>query len=1002
MSKEQTPFMAQTALLDGYIKSEHPASDPAALEIVISVLREKPELRQYFFRSQPTSAWAEILWSSGFLAEAPSPITEDGKIPFPYWDAQEFLLSVARDAPAVVIKHLRNLKGHAWYRGRAILAISFLPTESITDIMPTVLEWLADKEFLSIAADSAYSAMVELSKKKNVASLDIFRCLTTPQPPLRVKELSGGYIINTEAVSVLPDFRWGRELDNTLKLLRDIDARQVALILEEQLCASLRIEADAKKASQYEFELSSWWRAAIESTSQDLRGDFKDELLEDLRDTLEFLASHDREITVEILSRYSEDPHEILRRLRLHILSRFPSEFKDDVIHDLLIRENYDDTGIHHEFFMLLKHGFPVLSTEERERVVKIVIEGPPKENVERFIEWVSDINSDESETAVENYVKRWTRDRLSMISEHLDEKRLSLLNSLTRDVGEPEHPDFTSWTGEAFAVADVSPLPVEQLAMMAPMELLTFLAHWQPEKNRMFGPEVVSYRGLGKSAASAIEGNPLKYREHFVDIGLLRPEFAYALLGEQRLDNEHASRMSEEIWHLYFDLCDAILANESLAKDMDRKNEINWRDVRSAIVTLIENGLKKRKEERAEISLAYFSRTRDILVRLTDDPDPVFKEEDPTSESFTKRDPATSALNHVRPKAVGVLIERYCHYVAEANQATGRYGETEGPGPNRIDPEIEEVLNFAVKSEQEPSLAVHSVFGRTLTVLYWLNRKWVEEHLAEIFPEDEHPNAVSYFVAAWDSYVVFNRPHYKDLFDLLYPKYVRAIDNLRQGLVTQTHLKPDRGLAAHVLGKYLWGNFELRSDEGQSSLLAQFFNKAPADTRSSAIWILWNTLKSHSDEGDRLWPKVREIWRWRVDEASSQNHSSDFDGEFSWFPHMLEFAPETETITSMWPLLEGILPHIGRGRRFGTEWEEIEKYLLREMEREPLKVVRFYRLMHEVAGRPAWFLEHNERKILEAGASRKESRDETLSLIDLIGRLGDLSYRDIYEKYAR
>jgi len=378
------------------------------------------------------------------------------------------------------------------------------------------------------------------------------------------------------------------------------------------------------------------------------------------------------------------------------------------------------------------------------------------------------------------------------------------------------------------------------------------------------------------------------------------------------------------------------------------------------------------------------------------------FEIDRPRVESFTERDPATSALNHVRPKAVGVLIERYCHYVAEANQATGTYGETEGPGPNRIDPEIEEVLNFAVKSQQEPSLAVHSVFGRTLTVLYWLNRKWVEEHLAEIFPEDEHPNAVSYFVAAWDSYVVFNRPHYKDLFDLLYPKYVRAIDNLRQGLVTQTHLKPDRGLAAHVLGKYLWGNFELRSDEGQSSLLAQFFNKAPADTRSSAIWILWNTLKSHSDEGDRLWPKVREIWRWRVDEASSQNHSSDFDGEFSWFPHMLEFAPETETITSMWPLLEGILPHIGRGRRFGTEWEEIEKYLLREMEREPLKVIRFYRLMHAVAGRPAWFLENNERRILEAGANRKESRDETLSLIDLIGRLGDLSYRDIYEKYAR
>jgi len=121
-----------------------------------------------------------------------------------------------------------------------------------------------------------------------------------------------------------------------------------------------------------------------------------------------------------------------------------------------------------------------------------------------------------------------------------------------------------------------------------------------------------------------------------------------------------------------------------------------------------------------------------------------------------------------------------------------------------------------------------------------------------------------------------------------------------------------------------------------------------------------------------------------------------------SWFPYLLEFAPATESITSIWPLLEGILPHIGRARRFGSEWEEIEKYLLREIEKEPVKVIRFYRLMHEVAGRPAWFLEHNEKTLLEIGLKHKESRDATLSLIDLIGSMGDLSYSALYEQYAR
>jgi hypothetical protein len=999
MSNNQTPFMAQTVLLDGFIKSEDPTADAAALEVVIAVLRDKPELRQYFFRSQPKPAWANVLLDKGFLTDAPTPETEDEKVRFPYWDAQEYLISVAQYVPHVVLDHLRNIKGHAWYRGRAMLAIQFIPPAMVSEIMPTVLHWMADREFVSIVSDHAYQLMLALAKKKNPTALDIFRNLTTPGPSQRLRQVSG-YTINTEATSVLPHLRWDREADNLLMLLNEIDATQVATILESQLCTALRIEADAKQAADYEFKLSSWWRSAIESTSQDLRQDYKDDLLEALRDTVEFLATHDRAESVEVLRRYSIDPHEILRRLRLHVLGKFPSEFEEEVRQELLSEANFDDTGLHHEFFMLLNRGFAVLSDEQRELLLEIIFKGPPKENLERFIEWVNGGESEQREPAVQDYIKRWIRDRLSMIAEHLDEARLAVFKRLTEELGEPEHPDFTSWTGEAFAVADVSPLSNEQLALMTPTELLGFLRQWQPDRNRMFGPEVVSYRGLGKAVAAVIESQPMKYREHFVSIGVMRPEFAYALLGEQRLDNETVSNISEDVWSLYFDLSEAMLADDTIATDMGRANEINWRDARSAIVTFIDAALKNTENEESRVPANQFSRVRDILLRLTKDPDPVIEEEQ--SETFPDRDPATSALNHIRSKALGTLIEKYSVHVARSKQARGLYGEIEGPGPNRLEPEIEEVLAVRLRRNVEPSLAVHSVYGRALTILYWLNQTWLQDHIADVFPEGEDLNSAAYFVAAWDSYVVFNRPHYKELFELLSAKYVRAIDNLAKGLVTRTHLEPDRSLAAHVLGNYLYGNFDLNSPEGQNSLIVLFFSKAPADARGSAIWILWNTFKSYPEQKDRLWPKAREIWKWRVDVASSKNHSTDFDSEMSWFPYLLEFAPKTESITSIWPLLEGILPHIGRARRFSSEWEEIEKYLIREVETEPVKVIRFYRLMHEVAGRPAWFLEHNERKLLERGLKHKESRDATLSVIDLIGSMGDLSYRELYEEYTR
>lgn len=997
MSNERTPFMAQTVLLDGYIRSKNPTRDPAAVEVVIAVLREKPELRRYFFKSQPNAAWANVLWENDFLVEAPEPKKEGDRTTFQFWDAQEYLISVAQLVPEIMVKHVQNIKGHNWYKGRAMQGIQYLPAEFVTEVMPTVLEWLSDSESSLTVADAGYSLMIALAKNKNRASLEILRRITAPFPPQQIKKISG-LVINAEASSIVPDLRWGREFDDNLLLLNEVDAPQVVSILEDQLCAVLRIEAEAKGSPEYEYKLSSWWRPAIEDTSQNIRDDFKNILLEGLRDSLEFLRDRNRAALIEILERYLIERHEILRRLRLHILHKFPSEFAAEVTHDLLFEQNYDDTGIHHEFFMLLKHGFVVLSNEDRQAAIQIILKGPAQENVESFIQWVSDNDSEQHEEAVNGYIKRWIRDRLSTIAEHLDEERLSLLRHITEEFGEPEHADFTHWTGGAYFVSDVSPLPAEQLGSMTANELKLFLNQWQPDRNRMFGPEVISYRGLGKVLSAVIEKQLAKYREYFVSIGLLRPEFAYALLGEQRQENETVTKMSHDSWSLYLDLCEAIVADEHLAKDMNRASEINWRDVRSAMVTFIGAGLRKNEDNDGEsISTQNTIRARDVLIKLTNDPDPLITENETNDESFPG-DPLTSSLNHVRSQALGALIEQYSRHIARVNQAKGNYGGVEGSGPNRLDPEVEKTLTTKLARSEESSLAVHSVYGRNLSTLYWLNKTWVERYLDQILPEHDDS---SHFVAAWDSYVVFNHPH-RELFDLLESRYQKAIDNLSRGLVTRTHLEPDRSLASHLLGNYLYGDFELRSAEGQSSLLASFFSKAPADTRGSAIWILWNTFKSRPNEKTRLWPKAREIWRWRIDVASSNNHSNDFDTELAWFPHLLEFAPETETITSIWPLLEGILPHLGRARRFGSEWEEIEKYLLREIETEPLKVIRFYRLMHEIAGRPAWFLEHNERTLLEVGLSHIESRDATLSLIDLISSMGDLSYRELYEKYGR
>jgi hypothetical protein len=103
----------------------------------------------------------------------------------------------------------------------------------------------------------------------------------------------------------------------------------------------------------------------------------------------------------------------------------------------------------------------------------------------------------------------------------------------------------------------------------------------------------------------------------------------------------------------------------------------------------------------------------------------------------------------------------------------------------------------------------------------------------------------------------------------------------------------------------------------------------------------------------------------------------------------------------SLWPILEGTLPYISRVRGYGMTWELFEDFLSREVKRDTLRVIQFYRLMHEYAKRPAWFRQRKGRKILEIGLQDKATREVTLSLIDLIAEMGDPQYKDLYDKYA-
>ncbi len=394
-----------------------------------------------------------------------------------------------------------------------------------------------------------------------------------------------------------------------------------------------------------------------------------------------------------------------------------------------------------------------------------------------------------------------------------------------------------------------------------------------------------------------------------------------------------------------------------------------------------------------------YLQRVQNILLTLVDDPDPDMAHDRPAQGWMGHNDPATVALNHVRPMVLLALLTCAVQRAEEALSPSP--GGVQGLGSVRLDPGLRAILERKLDHTVEPSRSVRSIYGRCLYHLYWLDQKWAEGNIDRILPLDGDDESVQRFVAAWDSYVIFN-PLYANMFPLLRTRYERAIANLKQGNITKTHLEPDRRLAEHLVLAYLYVETDIGFVADSQNLIAIYFREVAAEARGRAAWVLWRFCEENLADVDRFWPKIRALWEWRMHEAAGADHSLDFDAEMEWFAHLLPLAASRESIISVWPLAEGLIPHVTRSGQRSMGRDAIEEYVGLEVDRDPVRAIQLYRLLCEQGKQPMWYSTTEERRIiLEKAAADERSRDQTLALIDSLVRCGDYRSRDIYERYA-
>lgn len=990
MADKKVPFYTKTAVLDEYIRSSNPSEDPETLNVILESIRSNPDLHNHFFRSgtHPHPAWIKILWDNGFFKNPPPPIKVGDNYSPSIWLEQEFLISTADQFPDLVLKHIESIEGDDYYKSRAIEALCLIGAEKSEAAIPRLEQWIKKPKVDFRIALSAFKFIKFLAKDgKTSSALNLFRILTIPLPPPYAKKVEGiDILVNTEAISKFDRSIIDKEFQQVIELLVDLDPQQTTAIIEEHLCRALKLEGEEKNISNY--EKSSYWRNAIEETNQDFSSYYKDTLLIGLRNVLERWALKSINTLLPLLERYLKEKREILRRLGFHILHRFSDEFLTQVSRELHKPKNYNDTGIHHEFFMLLQKGYQYLNPSDQKALVSIILDGPPKNRVEEMAKWIHKEYGTDLKKYKEQYSKRWIRDRLHMIKDNLDVKTLQYYNKQVKELGEPEHPDFTRWSSGVHFVQDVSPVEEPELADMSPEGLVKYVQKWKPDPNKQFEKEQESFEGLAHSVLKVMLNNIGKYEKHFIKISLLRAEFAYSYY--EQLKN--LNNITNLTWELCISLCEKLLEDDFKRKDINGLESGNWLWTRKRIVSFLQDILEKK----GEFPIEYLPRIKDILIILVNDPDPGVEQDQPEKGWFGHNDPATLAINHVRPEALSALIN-YSLYKLPENV------KNERPGPQRFDSDVKDVLTKKLDKKEDLSWSVHSIFGKHLWLLYWLDKEWIESHIDQIFPEEKDEVSIRFFVAAWDSFVIFN--HFNiPMLNILYKKYDYAIDNLGKGYTTETHLNPDSSLANHLILDYLLSEKDIFGSKRNQPLIVKFFEKVKPEHRGRACWVLWKLIEENPSVRKKYWLKVRALWEWRVNLATSRNNPDDFDYEMEWLAHLPVLAPSPETISSLLSLLEGMLPHITRGAH-RISWNAIEEYLTKEVDRDPENTIEYYYHMHrkcEKSSEP-FFIYHDDktRKIIETAASNKGSRKKALGLIDLLARSGIYRYRDIYDRYA-
>ena len=958
-AKKELPFYSRITILENLKRQDKPSENVAK---VLGKCSDDLAYYPFFFNDLENPAWIIPLYKTGFFYHPPDPIeVQPGYFQIPLWPAGEYLARFAEQNEAIITDVIQCANTENWRAQEIYIdAMLKIPPAVTSKLVSFIDPWLNDR-FSGMLPIKLQSLSDHLLKYGFVESaIQILEFIITPVLPPVIGEYSK-YLSNVRFRS---EHYWVNEYCEK-ELSKLLSVQPMAVVSVFQRALEKTIEFAKSNSENAELTVGYYWRFDIPSRHSDRsEADALDILIDGFRDGLDEVCKQSIENGKELLTIYLNSQHLLFQRIAIYILRKYGVNYSDLINQVLLHREYLEQSEFSYEYRGLLRDQFSTASNEVREQVTLWILSG--SQDLGSKARWG---DSEPSEEERKKDQEQWILGHLELIRDYLSGNALNRLDELVQIYGKPditEHPRFEI---SSFDI-EVSPVPVEELKEKSFDELKLLLLSYIPEDSFHSSRE-----SLARTFQELVQNDLDRYRSfapYLLDSGIRFVYISHFLSGIKEAIKSHCGKLDDEI----IDLCEYAISRQNDPFSAGGY-EFSVQGAQMEVADLLGDALQAKEPY---LSRGQLDRIRSILLKIVHSPDP-----NPADEMKSNMDPFTQSMNCVRGKAMHGIIHYSLYLCRERDKLQGEKEKT-----GFLEPEMQQVLEEKLNLSQEPSLAVHAVYGAYLTQLYYISKEWLEEHIAAIFPEDKEKT--DYWLAAWNAYLVASRV-YSDVFKMLIPYYQKGISCLIEKEERKVlSIDPKEHLAQHILLSYLW---EITDFGDSSNLLDSFFSSAPNSVRSHGIFWLSKVLENEKPaSGDTLWQKCWTLWQRRLSIAETQDTSIN-NQEISEYMRWLKIVPVGMEV--LYPTLCSTVKYLFNGYEAGL----LIEYAASNCKLFPLESITLLQMSIQSVKETWWLPEkENEEQILRTAIDSGDEDAKRIAneVINYRGDHGDFRWKHLLE----